>query len=329
MSKQAAAAPQGWREHIVLYAALAANIGIAVAKFIAAALSGSSSMLTEGFHSVVDSGNQILLLYGEHRAKKPPDDAHPFGYGRELYFWSFVVAILIFAIGAGLSVYEGYLHIQDPAEIEDATLSYIVLAMAFVLEGTSWVIAVREFASAKGDTGWWQAVRQSKDPSGFVVLFEDSAACAGLVVAGIGVWASGHFNDPRIDGAASIVIGLILGAVALLLAREAKGLLIGEGADKSVVETIETVVGAHSAIVGVNHVRTIHTSPEGIFVAVSADFDDLVQMGDAETIIEEIEDSLREAVPQLTSIYIRPEKRENAATKPGQSSIRSPRKTLG
>ena len=148
---------EGWREHIVLYAALAANIGIAVAKFIAAALSGSSSMLTEGFHSVVDSGNQILLLYGEHRAKKLPDDAHPFGYGRELYFWAFVVAILIFAIGAGFSIYEGYRHIKHPSELEDATLSYIVLGVAFLMEGASWGIAVKEFAAAKGDLGWWQA----------------------------------------------------------------------------------------------------------------------------------------------------------------------------
>lgn len=307
---------EGWREHIVLYAALAANIGIAVAKFIAAALSGSSSMLTEGFHSVVDSGNQILLLYGEHRAKKLPDDAHPFGYGRELYFWAFVVAILIFAIGAGFSIYEGYRHIKHPSELEDATLSYIVLGVAFLMEGASWGIAVKEFAAAKGDLGWWQAVRESKDPSGFVVLFEDSAACAGLVVAALGIFASHYFGDARIDGVASIVIGLILGAVALLLAREAKGLLIGERADSRVVEKIRSIVGAHEAVVGVNHVRTIHTSPDGIFAAVSADFEDSVSMGAAETIIEEIEDSLRVAVPQLTSIYIRPEKREDAAVQP-------------
>ncbi len=307
---------KGWREHIVIYAALAANIGIAIAKFIAAAISGSSSMLTEGFHSVVDSGNQVLLLYGEHRAVKPPDEAHPFGYGRELYFWSFVVAILIFAGGAGLSIFEGYQHIIDPVEISDPTLNYIVLAVAFAMEGTSWFIAMREFGNAKGRLGWWQAVRVSKDPSGFVVLFEDSAACAGLIVAAIGQWATHHFEDARIDGAASIVIGLILGGVALLLAREAKGLLIGERADLDVIENIREVVGAHEAVSGVNHVRTIHTSPDEIFVAVSADFEDEVRMGDAETMIEEIEDSLRAAVPQLTSIYIRPEKRENAALSP-------------
>src|SRR5690242_18712926 len=217
---------------LVLYAALAANLGIAVAKFIAAALSGSSSMLSEGFHSVVDSGNQVLLIYGGHKAKRPPDHQHPFGYGRELYFWSFVVAILIFAVGAGVSIYEGYRHIREPEQLQSATLNYIVLAVSAALEGSSWFLARREFATAKGDTGWWQAVRQSKDPPTFIVLFEDSAALAGLAVAAIGVWASHYWQDPRIDGAASIGIGLILAAVAVLLARESKGLLIGERADE-------------------------------------------------------------------------------------------------
>jgi cation diffusion facilitator family transporter len=302
------------RENIVLYGALAANLGIGVAKFVAAGITGSSSMLTEGVHSCVDSGNQILLLYGQHRAKRQPDAIHPFGYGRELYFWAFVVAILIFAVGAGVSVYEGYLHILEPEPLRDPLVNYIVLAIAFAMEGASWFIAMREFAKAKGDSGWWRAIRQSKDPAGFIVLFEDSAALAGLVIAGIGVWASHAFADPRIDGVASILIGLILGLVAMLLAREAKGLLIGERANPHVVETVRGIVAAHPAVSAVNHVRTIHTAPDAIFVAVSADFVDTVTMGDGETIIEEMEDRLREAVPTLSSIYIRPEKRENAAT---------------
>jgi cation diffusion facilitator family transporter len=302
------------RENIVLYGALAANLGIGVAKFVAAGITGSSSMLTEGVHSCVDSGNQILLLYGQHRAKRQPDAIHPFGYGRELYFWAFVVAILIFAVGAGVSVYEGYLHILEPEPLRDPLVNYIVLAIAFAMEGASWFIAMREFAKAKGGTGWWRAIRQSKDPAGFIVLFEDSAALAGLIIAGIGVWASHAFADPRIDGVASILIGLILGLVAMLLAREAKGLLIGERANPQVVETVRGIVAAHPAVSSVNHVRTIHTAPDAIFVAVSADFVDTVTMGDGETIIEEMEDQLREAVPTLSSIYIRPEKRENAAT---------------
>lgn len=302
---------EGWREHLVIYAALVANIGIAIAKFIAAGISGSSSMLTEGFHSVVDSGNQVLLLYGEHRAKRPPDKQHPFGYGRELYFWSFIVAILIFAAGAAFSIYEGYVHIVEPEALTSATLNYIVLAVAFVLEGASWVTAVREFSKAKGETGWWQAVRESKDPSGFVVLFEDSAALAGLIVAAIGVYASHAFNMPMLDGVASIVIGLILALVAALLAREAKGLLIGEPADPKVIAGIRTIVADHRGISQVNHVRTIHTSPENVFVAISADFDDTLSMGEAETMIETIEQELRDRMPHLSSIYIRPEKAED------------------
>ncbi|MEG3122966.1 cation diffusion facilitator family transporter [Sphingomonas sp. GB1N7] len=299
--------------NLVIFAALAANLGIAVAKFIAAGISGSSSMLTEGFHSVVDSLNQMLLLYGQSRGKQVPDEAHPFGYGRELYFWSFVVAILIFAVGAGVSVYEGYTHILEPEPLRDPLINYIVLAVAFAMEGASWFIAMREFAAAKGSAGWWQAVRRSKDPAGFIVLFEDSAALAGLIIAGVGVWASHAYSDARIDGVASIAIGVILALVAALLAREAKGLLIGEGADPAVVAKVRAVVDRQTAITHVNHVRTIHTAPDSIFVAISADFEDTLTMGEAENLIERIEDELRAAEPMLSSIYIRPEKRENAA----------------
>ena len=207
------------KENLVLYGALAANVGIAVAKFVAAAITGSSSMLTEGVHSLVDSGNQLLLLYGQKRATRPPDSRHPFGYGRELYFWAFVVAILVFALGSGISIYEGWKHIREPEPLSDPLINYVVLGVAFVLEGGSWTIAVREFAKAKGDTRWWEAVRDSKDPATFIVLFEDSAALVGLLVAAVGVWVSHALEDPRIDGVASIVIGLVLAAVAALLAR--------------------------------------------------------------------------------------------------------------
>jgi cation diffusion facilitator family transporter len=301
------------RENIVLYGALAANLGIGVAKFVAAGITGSSSMLTEGVHSCVDSGNQILLLYGQKRAKRPPDAAHPFGYGRELYFWAFVVAILIFAVGAGVSVYEGIAHINHPEELQSATVNYVVLGISALLEGSSWTIAIREFGKSKGDRGWWQSIHRSKDPAGFIVLFEDSAALAGLAIAAAGVWASHHFNDPRIDGYASIAIGAVLAAVAVLLAREAKGLLIGERADPQVIETVRDRIAAHPAVTAVNHVRTIHTAPDSVFVAVSADFRDALTMGEGEMLIEEIETALKAELPQLSSIYIRPEKRENAA----------------
>lgn len=307
-----AARPAERESTIVILAALAANLGIAVAKFVAAGISGSSAMLTEGVHSVVDSGNQLLLLWGQHRAKRPPDAIHPFGYARELYFWSFVVAIMIFAVGAIVSIYEGWLHIVEPEPLLDPKINYIVLAVAIALEGTSWTLAVRAFARTKGDLSWWQAVRRSKDPGGFIVLFEDTAALLGLVIAGIGVWASHHWQDGRLDGVASILIGLLLGVVALLLARESKGLLIGERADPAVIARIRAIVAAEPCVTAVNHVRTIHTGPDSIFVAVSADFDDALTMGEAETLIETLEARLKAAEPGLASIYIRPEKREDA-----------------
>lgn len=308
--------PGHFRENIVLYGALLANVGIAIAKFVASAITGSSSMLTEGVHSLVDSGNQVLLLYGQAKAKRPADAAHPFGYGRELYFWAFVVAILIFAVGAGVSIYEGWLHIAEPEPLHDPTVNYVVLAVALTLEGTSWAIAVREFDGKRGASSWWKSIRISKDPAGFIVLFEDSAALVGLLIAGAGVWASNHFGDPRLDGYASVAIGLILAAVAVLLAREAKGLLIGESADAAIIAQVWQMMDQRPEISAVNHVRTIHTAPDAVFVAISADFSDDLPMGRAETFIEDMETAMKAAIPQLTSIYIRPEKRENAVVMP-------------
>ena len=302
------------KSNVVLLGALVANLGVAAAKFVAAAISGSSSMLTEGVHSVVDSGNQVLLLYGKRQARRGPDRAHPFGYGRELYFWSFVVAILIFGLGAGVSVYEGWTHIRGPAPLHDPTLSYVVLAVAAVLEGSSWFLATREFNHNRKGAGWWQAVRQSKDPTSLIVLFENGAALMGLCIAALGVWASHALDDSRIDGVASVAIGLILAVVAALLAREAKGLLIGESADPKLVGGIRASLEARQEVMIVNHVRTVHTSPSQVFAAISVDFDDALRMGDAETLIEGMEGELKSAFPQLTSIYIRPEKAEDALT---------------
>ncbi|KQU56035.1 cation transporter [Sphingomonas sp. Leaf339] len=311
------------RSNIVLFGALFANVGIAIAKFVAAGLTGSSSMLSEGFHSLVDSGNQILLLYGQRRAKRPADIQHPFGYGRELYFWAFVVAILVFALGAGISFYEGWLHIQSPEPLRDPTVNYMVLGIAFLLEGSSWAIAVREFSQTKGKIGWWDAVKASKDPASFIVLFEDSAALAGLLVAALGIWVSHHWSEPRIDGVASLVIGVILAAVAGLLAREAKGLLIGERANPDVVERVRSVVAASDGITAVNHVRTIHTAPESVFVAISADFADHLTMGEGEALIGKIETALRDEFPEISSVYVRPEKVTDSAGRGSQLSATS------
>jgi cation diffusion facilitator family transporter len=301
-----------FQDNLVLYGALAANVGIAIAKFFAAAITGSSSMLTEGVHSLVDSGNQVLLLYGQTRAKKRPDARHPFGYGRELYFWAFVVAILIFAIGSGVSIYEGILHIREPEPLRDPLVNYAVLTLAFLLEGASWTIAVREFNAGRAASGWWQTIKDSKDPAGFMVLFEDSAALFGLVIAAIGVWASHYFGRPEFDGIASIVIGAVLALVALFLAREAKGLIIGEAADPQLIERLRSAIETRPEITSVNHVRTIHTAPESIFVAISADFVDTLPLGEAERLIEEMECDLKTISSAVSSVYIRPEKRADA-----------------
>ena len=257
---------------MVLVTALAANLGIAVAKFVAAGFSGSSAMLTEGFHSVVASLNQILLLYGQRRSQRPADDVHPFGYGRELYFWSFVVAILIFATGAGLSIYEGMLHIIDPHEIERPIVSYIVLGVSIALEGTSWWVAVREFAGSKGGLSWWQAVVRSKDPPSFIVLFEDSAAIFGLIVATIGIVLAQVTGHPAWDGIASIVIGVALAVVAFVLARESKGLLSGERADPKLVAAVREVLDRPREVTAVANVLSVQIAPDRVFIAADVDF---------------------------------------------------------
>jgi cation diffusion facilitator family transporter len=304
--------PTGFRANIVLYGALLANLGIAIAKFVAAAISGSSAMATEGVHSLVDSANQGLLLYGQKRAARPRDRAHPFGYGRELYFWAFVVAILIFGVGAGVSIFEGISHIRHPEPLRDPTINYVVLGVAFALEGGSWALAVRQFARQRGGASWWKAIVDSKDPASIIVLLEDSAALVGLVIAAIGVGLSQWTGDPRLDGVASVAIGLVLAAVAAVLAREAKGLLIGESADPALIAQLRAAIAARPEITAVNHVRTLHSGPDAIFVAISADFVDGLTMGEGELAIEAMEAQLKAISPAITSIYIRPERAEDA-----------------
>ena len=239
---------------LVVYAALVGNLLIAVTKFVAAFFTGSSAMLSEGVHSLVDTGNEVLLLYGMHRAARPADATHPLGYGRELYFWSFVVAVLIFAIGAGVSAYEGVMHILTPEPMETPLTNYIVLAISAIFEGISWTIALREFNREKGDLGYFEAIRKSKDPTTYTVLVEDSVALIGLVIAFLGILAAQLLNDPRLDGVASIAIGLLLGAVAIFLARESKNLLIGEPALPEVREAILRIASADKTVRHVNGV---------------------------------------------------------------------------
>ncbi|WP_455219370.1 cation diffusion facilitator family transporter, partial [Kaarinaea lacus] len=248
----------------VIFAALAGNTLIAITKFVAAGISGSSAMLSEGIHSLVDTGNQGLLLYGLHRAKRPADSAFPFGYGKEIYFWSFVVAILIFALGAGISMYEGIHRLMEPKILGDPTINYIVLGLAMLFEGVAWYLAFKEFSRVKGPIGYIEAVQKGKDPTLFVVLFEDSAAMLGLLVALIGVALGDITGNPMYDAMASITIGLLLGATAIWLAYETKGLLIGESANKRVVKSIRELVNKSNYVEHVNEILTMHMGPEYI-----------------------------------------------------------------
>jgi cation diffusion facilitator family transporter len=293
-----------------LIIALAANLGIAASKFVAAAITGSSAMLTEGVHSVVDSTNQLLLMWGRKQAKKPPDQYHPFGYGRELYFWSFVVAVMVFALGAGVSIYEGIIHIAHPEEAVSPLIAYLVLLVAFLLEGWSTVEAFREFKLSKGNAGWWDSIRRSKDPPAFIVLLENGAAMAGIIAAAIGLFISEMTQDPFYDGAASVVIGLILAITAMVLAVESKGLLIGEAADPEIVASLRALVRGKKGVAEAGEVLTVHSAPDIITAMVSVDFEDSISAADVEQIVCEIEEEASQRWPQVHRLYIRPRKTE-------------------
>jgi cation diffusion facilitator family transporter len=299
----------------VLLIALAANLGIAVAKFVAAGVTGSSAMLTEGVHSLVDSTNQLLLLYGQKRASKPPDALHPVGYGRELYFWSFVVALLVFALGAGVSVYEGIVHLREPEPAVSPLIAYGVLVVAFLLEAGSTVAAFRAFDAARGGKSWWVALTDTKDATVVIVLLENGAAMAGLVIAAAGLALSQFTGNPRFDGIASVVIGLILGLVAIFLAREAKGLLIGEAASPELIAALRKAA-TRDGVTGIGEIVTIHNAPNQIVVAMNVDFDNRLGAGDVERIIDTIETDVRAGYPDVTRIYVRPH--ENAGVKFGE-----------
>lgn len=289
-----------------LWIAFAANLGIAVSKFAAAAITGSSAMLTEGVHSVVDSSNQLLLLWGRKASRRPPDKLHPFGYGRELYFWSFVVAVLVFALGAGVSIYEGVLHIREPEPAVSPIIAYGVLGVAFLLEGASTFEAFKEFREGKGALGWVEAVQRSKDPPGFIVLLENGAAMAGIIVAAIGLGISQYTGDPRFDGAASVVIGAILGVTAFILAYESKALLIGEAADPEMVDALHRMIEDKPGVTRVGEVLTIHSSPEQISAMVSVDFVDGQSARDVEELVWAIEVEAAERFPLIKRLYLRP-----------------------
>ena len=288
----------------VIYAALAGNSAIAITKIMAAIYTGSSAMLSESIHSIVDTGNQILLLHGLRRAGRPADERHPFGYGRELYFWAFVVAILIFAVGAGVSIYEGIHRVQNPRPVTNPGINYAVLTFAMVFEGSAWWVAYRAFNTTRGKRSLIAAVRESKDPTVFTVLLEDTAAMLGLLVAFAGIALGQWLGMPLLDGLASILIGCILAGAAILLAQETKGLLIGEGADPEIVREISRVLSAHSAIDRVNEILSMHQGPNDILVNVSVEFRDGLEIGAVERHTAAIEREIKARIPGARRVFI-------------------------
>ena len=264
-------------------------------------------MLSEAVHSTVDTGNEVLLLYGQNRAARPPDSEHPFGYGRELYFWSFVVALLIFALGAGVSIYEGVIHMLDPEPIRDPIVNYIVLAFAFVFEGASWLISFRQFRAAGGNRELYEAFRRSKDPPSFMVLFEDSAALLGIGFAALGTFAATTLHMPLFDGVASILIGLVLAGVAGLLARESKSLLIGEPAESDLIESIEREVAEVRGVVRANGALTSYLSPDQMVLSLSIEFEDKLCVPELEEVVLELEKRIRARHPEVVALFVKPQ----------------------
>jgi cation diffusion facilitator family transporter len=294
---------------IAVYAAIAGNLAIAITKFIAAAISGSSAMLAEGIHSLVDTGNGTLLLLGLKQARRAADDEHPFGYGKELYFWTLIVAILIFGVGGGMSVYEGIVHLRRPRPLGDPTVNYVVLALAFVFEGWAWVVAYREFRrSMRRGQSLWRAVAASKDPTTFTVLFEDSAAMAGLAVAFVGIWLGHRLNNPYLDGAASVVIGLILAVVALLLLRETKGLLLGEAMGRHQVAAIRNLCQDDPDVLRVAMPLTMHLGPHEVLLNLDIQFRPGLSTRAISAAVDRLEKAIRAQHPDVKRIFIEAER---------------------
>lgn len=292
---------------LAVYGAIAANLVIALTKFGAAFVTGSSAMLSEGIHSLVDTCNQLLILLGIRRSKRPADREHPYGYGKELYFWSLIVAMLLFGLGGGMSFYEGIRHLRHPAPPSDPTWNYIVLAIAAVVESSAWLIAMRELLKTRGKRSVWQAVRASKDPAIYTVLAEDTAAILGLLVAFIGVYLGHRYQNPYFDGAASLVIGLLLAAVAVFLARESKDLLIGEGADEAIVRSIQTIAETEAGVERVGMPLTMYLGPAQVLLNLDVQFRADLAASEMVHTVDRIEQAIRKAHPEVRRIFIEAE----------------------
>jgi cation diffusion facilitator family transporter len=306
----------------VIYAAILGDLLIGLTKLTAAAWTGSSSLLSEGVHSIVDTGNGFLLLYGLRRSAIGPDPEHPLGYGREIYFWSFVVAVLLFAFGAGVSLYQGVVHVLNPEPVQHLAASYIVLGLSALFDGTTWWLALRNFRGERRYSDLLNAIRESKDPPSFMVLFEDSAALAGILVAFASIYLSVRLDLPVLDGVGSIVIALILAVTASLLAKETKSLLIGERADQGIVDSILRVAGQIDGVTHANGILTVHLAPQEILVALSLEFADELKTPDIEARVIELERRVRLSHPEVAAVFVKPQSpegfRETAARRFGK-----------
>jgi cation diffusion facilitator family transporter len=289
---------------LAVYGAIAANVAIAATKFVVAGVTGSSAMLSEGIHSAVDTGNGVLLLIGRRLSERKATPEHPFGHGKELFFWSLIVAVLVFGLGGGLSILEGIQHITNPTPMRDAKWNYFVLLAAAIFEGASFSVALRVFLREKGDRPFWAALHASKDPMTYTVLGEDFAALAGLAVAAMGIFISHRYDLPQADGAASIIIGAILAGVAVLLIREARGLLIGEGIRPDTAAAIRQLLGRHPLVRSVGPLLSMYIGPEQVLLTLDVEFDPKASAASISTAVKSLEQEIRTRFDKITRIYI-------------------------
>jgi cation diffusion facilitator family transporter len=295
-------APEGSR--LAVIAAFLANLAIAVAKFVAAALTGSAAMLSESYHSLADTGNQGMLLFGMRQARKPADADHPFGRGKESYFWSFMVAVMLFAGGAVLAVRHGLDALADSHDVENLTPSFVVLGASILIEAVSFTVAFRQFNKTRGGRSMWRAIRSGKDSSIIVVLLEDTAALAGLVVALVGITLVALTDRTVFDGVASLVIGVILGLVAWLLAVETKGLLIGEAANRADRVAIRSRLLAMPEVESVGKLLTMQMGPHDVLVNVEVDLVDGMTDAVVGATIDRAEKEIQAVLPGATNIFV-------------------------
>jgi cation diffusion facilitator family transporter len=289
---------------IVVYGAIAGNVAIATTKFIVASITGSSAMLSEGIHSTVDSCNDVLLLVGMKRSQKKPTLIHPFGYGKELYFWSLLVAVLIFGVGGGISTLEGVQHMQHPEPLHDPFWNYVVLGMATLFEGGSFIVAFRAFLKEKGNRPFWRTLHRSKNPTNFTVMAEDSAAIAGLAIAATGIYCSHRFNLPILDGASSVAIGVLMAVVATILIYECRGLLVGEGIMPETVDAIQQLILDEKSVLNVTHPLSMYLGPESVLLTIGVYFKDDLPAEQIAATVDRIEQAIHARYPVIKRIYI-------------------------